>query len=141
MIRPAHRSEAAGEELHQRRLAVAVGAEQRDAIVVVDAQIEPAQHRLAGLVADRDVVQRDDRRRQRLRRRRNLDRQHLLGDDGGCGLELGQQLQPRLRLARLAGLGAEPVDERDQPLALALLLPGELAVERLALPRWRSNEV
>ena len=44
----AHRREAAGQQLHQRRLAVAVGADERDAIVVIDAQIEAPQHRLAG---------------------------------------------------------------------------------------------
>ena len=47
----------AGEQLDQRRLAVAVGAKQRDAVVIVDAQRQAAQHRPARLVADRDVVE------------------------------------------------------------------------------------
>ncbi len=38
-----------------------------------------------------------------------------------------------MRLARLGGLGAEPVDERLQVLALRLLLLGELRIEQLAL--------
>ena len=63
----------------------------------------------------------------------NRDRPHLVGDDGRDRLELGQQLQARLRLARLGGLGAEAVDEGLQVLALRLLLLGELEVERLAL--------
>ncbi len=42
-----HRLEPAGEQLRQRRLAVAVGAEQRDAVVHVDAQHKAAQDRPA----------------------------------------------------------------------------------------------
>ncbi len=58
-----HRRQAAGEQLHQRRLAVAVGAEQRNAIIVIDAQRDMPQHRPARLVADGDIVERNDRRR------------------------------------------------------------------------------
>ena len=56
-------------------------------------------------------------------------------------LQLGQQLQPRLRLARLGGLGAEAVDEGLHVLALRLLLLGELAVERLPLAPLALEEV
>ena len=45
-----------------------------------------------------------------------------LGGDGGHRLELGQTLQARLRLRRLAGLGAEAVDEALKVGALGLLL-------------------
>ena len=128
-----HRRELAGQELHQGRFAVAVGAQQRDAVVGIDSQRQLAQHRTAGLVTDRHVVDRDDGRRQHLGRRRKRDRPHLVVDDRGRRLELGQQLQPGLRLARLGGLGAEPVDERLQVLALRLLLLGELRIEQLAL--------
>jgi len=58
------RLEAADDELRQGRLAVAVGAEQRDAIVGVEPQVEPAQHRLARRVADLGMVERQDRRAQ-----------------------------------------------------------------------------
>ena len=140
--RPGHRREPAGEQLHQRRLAVAVGAEQRDAVVVVDAQREPPQHRPARLVADRDVVERDDRRRQRLRRRRDLDRPHLLGDDGRDRLELGQQLQARLRLARLGGLGAEALDEGvSAARRCASCFLASLRSSAWRSRRWRSNAV
>src|SRR5262249_43266555 len=87
----------------------------------------------ARLVADRDVVERDDRRRQRLSRRGDLDRPHFLRDHRGDRFELGQELEARLRLARLGGLGAEPIGEGGAALALGLLLLGELEVERLAL--------
>ena len=123
-----HRRQPTGDQFHQRRLAVAVGAEQRDAIVVVDAQRQPPQHRPARLVADRHVVERDDRRRQGLRRRRNHDRPHLLGDQSGDRLELGEELDARLRLPRLGGLGAEPLDEGGESFALGLLFLGELEV-------------
>ncbi len=64
----AERRQAAGEQSGKRRFAVAVGAEQRDAVVHVDAQIEIFQHRHA-VVADGDALQRQDRRRQLLRLR------------------------------------------------------------------------
>ena len=69
--------EPAGQQFDQRGFAVAVGAEQRDAVVIVDAQRQAGQDRMAGLVADIDVVGRDDRRRQQLVRRRKVDRAHL----------------------------------------------------------------
>ena len=56
-------------------------------------------------------------------------------DPRGDRLELRQQLEARLRLARLGGLGAEALDEGGQVLALRLLLLGELEIERLALAR------
>ena len=46
--RAGERREPAGEQLHQSRFAVAVRAEQRDAVVVVDAQRDVAEHRLRG---------------------------------------------------------------------------------------------
>jgi hypothetical protein len=127
------RREPAGDQLGERRLAVAVGAEQRDAVVVVDPQGDAPEHRLAGLVGGGDTVERDDRRRQQPVGIGNHDLAHLVGDAGGGRLELRQQLEPRLRLARLAGLGAEPLDEGEDVRALGLLLFRELLVERLAL--------
>src|SRR5262249_6591150 len=66
-----------------------------------------------------------------LRRRSEFDRPDLFGDHRRHWLESGQHLDARLRLARLCGLGAEAIDEGLQPLALRLLLLGELAIERL----------
>ena len=125
--------QTAGQELHQRRFAVAVGAEQRDAIVIVDAQRQPGQDRMAGLVADCDVVGGDDRRRQQLVRRRDVNRAHFVGHQCVDRLHLGQHLDARLRLSRLAGLGAEAVDEGLQMLALRVLLLDHLLVEHHAL--------
>ena len=67
-LAPGHRRQPVGEQLRQRRLALAVLAEQRDAVVLVDPQVEPAQHR-PPVVADADVLEPDDRRRQLLGRR------------------------------------------------------------------------
>ncbi len=63
---PGEGRQAAAKELGQSRLAVAVSAEQGNAIVRIDAQRQPPQHRAAGLITDRNVVERNDRRRQRL---------------------------------------------------------------------------
>ncbi len=60
--------ESAGDQLGEGRLAVAVGAEQRDAVVVVDPEVEAGEHRAVRVIADRDVLHGDDRRRHRLRR-------------------------------------------------------------------------
>src|SRR5205085_7843733 len=114
------RSKAPGEQLHQRRLAVAVGAEQRDAIVVVDPQRHPVQDRLPRVIADRDALQRDDRWRQYLLRRRERDLPDLAVDGRGNRLQLLEPLDAGLRLPRLRGLGAKAVDERLQVLALRL---------------------
>ena len=138
--RAVERREPAGEQLRDGRLAVAVGAEQRDAVVGVDAQRQAPQHRLARLVADRHAIERDDRRRERLGRRRDCDRPHLVLGDRRDRAQLGELLHARLRLARLAGLRLEAVDEGLQMLALGLLLLGDRGVERLtfgALARER----
>ena len=50
--------ELRGEQARERGLAVAIAAEQRHPVVGIDAQVEPAQHRLAA-IADRGEVERD----------------------------------------------------------------------------------
>ena len=57
LISPGDGVEAAGQELGEGRLAVAVGAEQGDAVVGIDAQVDAAQHRRARRIADIDVVE------------------------------------------------------------------------------------
>ena len=91
----------------------------------------PLQHRTARLIAGLDVLHADDRRRQPLDRRREDERVDRLVGDGGDRLELRQRLQPRLRLPRLRRLEAEAVDELLHVLALLLLLPAELDLQRL----------
>src|SRR5665213_3306891 len=88
---------------------------------------------MARLVADRDVVGGDDRRRQQFVRLRKMDRADLVGNQRVDRLHLGQHLDTRLRLARLAGFGAEAIDEGLQMLALCILLPDHLLVEHHAL--------
>src|SRR6185295_12858146 len=127
------RRETPRQQLRERRLAVAVRPEQRDAVVVVDPQRQPPQHRLARLVADRDSVKRDDRRRQRLCGRRKHDRANLVARDRDDRLHLGETLDARLRLPRLGRLGLEAIDERLQVLALGFLLFRMLGIERLLL--------
>ncbi len=50
------RREAPGEQLSERALAIAVLAEQRNAVVLVDIEIEPGQDRLAGRIANRGAL-------------------------------------------------------------------------------------
>ena len=71
---PGHGCKAAGDELHQGRFAVPVGTDQGDAVVVIDANREPPEHRASRFIADANVVESDDRWRQGLRGPRNLDR-------------------------------------------------------------------
>ena len=65
MRRPGHgsdfRLQPAGQQFGERGFAVSVGAEQGDAVVMVDAQVEPAQYRFAGSVTDGRLLQRNDR--------------------------------------------------------------------------------
>ena len=126
------RRQLAREQLDQRRLAVAVGAEQRDAVVGVDPQGDAVQHRLFRIVADRDVVDRDDRRRQHLLRHRKRDFAHVLRHQRRDRLHPLQHLDAGLGLAGLRGLGLEAVDEGLQALALVGLALGVLGVEHFA---------
>ncbi len=130
---PGLRRQATGDELREGRFAVAVRAEERDAIVAVDAQGEPPQHGLARGVARRNAVERDDRRGEILVRRGNLDRPRLVLQRRRLRLELGEQLEPGLRLARFRRLGAEAIDERHDAAPLRLAFFGKLGIERLAL--------
>ena len=126
------RLQLAGQQLDQRRLAVAVGAEQGDAVVGVDAQRDAVEHRLFRIVADRDVIDGDDRRRQHFLRRRERDFTHVLRHQRGDRLHPFQHFHAGLRLAGLGSLGLEAIDEGLQPLALVGLALGVLGVEHLA---------
>ena len=136
----AHRFQALRQQLRQSRFALAILAEQGDAVVLVDAQVQALEHHLA-IIADRYAVGGDDGGGKLVRLRegelgprlvfRRADRLHLL-----------QHLDARLRLFRLAGLCLEAVDEALQvrPAQILLLrrcrlhrplrrpLPGELIV-------------
>ena len=115
-----HGLQPSGQQLDQRGLAVAVGAQQGDAVVHVDAQVHAAQDG-AVAVADGHPVQRDQRRG-------HLVRLGEVEDDLGVvlhqrdGLQLLQRLQPALRLPGLGRLVAEAFDEGHHVLALGLLL-------------------
>ena len=52
------RCQAPGQQLHHGGFAVAVRPQQGDAVVHVEPQVEMAQHRLAGRIADLDMVER-----------------------------------------------------------------------------------
>ena len=111
----------AGDHLGECRFAGAVDAEKPDAVVDIETQVEIAQDRRA-VIADRRRFELDQGRRQRPRRRRQCKRRDTLLDDLGDWFELGESLDARLRLGRLACLGPEPVDEALQVRAFGLLL-------------------
>src|SRR5258708_12281058 len=112
LVGPRHlagdRRQGAGEELGQGRLPVAVRAEERDAVVGVDAQREPPQHRTARLITDRHVVERNDRRRQRLFGRWDRDRARLVLDAHVAWLPFCHPLYTPFPLARLLALSPPP---------------------------------
>ena len=97
---PSDRRQAPGEQTRQCCLAVAVGAEQRDAVVGVEPQIEPRQHRFSRDIADRGPLERDQRRVQLRRIRKDDPRRRLFGRQSDR-LQPGQRLEPALGLARL----------------------------------------
>ena len=96
---PSDRRQAPGEQTRQCCLAVAVGAEQRDAVVGVEPQIEPRQHRFSRDIADRGPLERDQRRVQLRRIRKDDPRRRLFGRwvcgrvNGGCPYGRRQRAQ------------------------------------------------
>ena len=68
-------------------------------------------------------------RHERAARRRQHERRDTLLDRGRDRLELGQALDARLRLRRLAGLGAEAIDEFLQVRAFGFLLGARRGLE------------
>ena len=107
-----HHRQPAAQQLGEGGLAVAVGAEQRNAVIAVNAQVDVLQDRLAGLVTDGGFLEAHQRRVDGPRRGREHERRHPVFQHVGDWLHLLQRLEPRLGLARLRCLGAEPVDER-----------------------------
>ena len=82
-----------GEHLEQGRLAVTVGAEQGDAVIAVDAQVDPFEHRGAFAVSDFAVVDGQQRGRQRPGLGEIKGHSPFVGDRGD-GLHPRQHLQP-----------------------------------------------
>ena len=129
-----HDRQGAGDHLGEGGLARAVDAQEADAVVDVQAQVQLAQDRLA-VIAHRRILQPHQGRGQRPGRGGEHERGDPLLHRQGDGLQLGQALQPGLGLGGLGGLGAEPVDEGLQMRALRLLLgPGRLQQAGLLRP-------
>ncbi len=133
---PGRDRQGAGDHLGEGGLARPVDAQQADAVVHVQPQVQVAQHRRRVAIADGGVLQPHQRRRQRARRARaGVKGATRSSTDVGDGLQLGQPLDAGLRLGGLAGLGLEAVDEALQVGALGLLLdPGRGLQPRLLRP-------
>ena len=104
-----HRLQPAGDQLGEGRLAVAVAAEEGDAVVGVEAQGQLGQHHLVA-IAGLGPLHGDHRRGGD---RRGREGEADLGLDQGLRdrLHALEHLDPALRLAGLARLVAEAVDE------------------------------
>ena len=111
----------AGEQLDQRRLARAVRPEQPEPRARPQRELHALDARVALAVAERRVLQREQRigRAQRLR---ELEIERRVDVRGGDALEPVERLEAALRLPRLGGLGAEALDELRHVRDLALLL-------------------
>ena len=126
-----HRRQLGGEQAREGGLAVAVAAEQRDAVVGVEAQVEALEDRRV-VVTDAGEVERDERRAQ-LVRRREIEAERGVVDELGDGLHLAQHLGAALRLLRGGSAGGVAGDVILQLLALGLLLGTRGGDLRLAL--------
>ena len=115
-----HRRQLGGEQAGERRLAVAVAAQQRDAVVGIDPQVEPLQHRRVGGIADRGHVERDQRRLQ-FGRAGEVEAQAGIVGERGDRLHLGEHLGARLGLLGGRGAGAVAGDVILQAGALGIL--------------------
>ncbi len=118
---PRKRLECSRQQTGQGGLAVSVGAEEGDAVVLVDAETEAAKHRPLLIVPHRGVVEahQGGARRGRFQEAEGrLPLPHRYVNRA----EALEHLQPALRLSRLGGLGAEPVHERLHPLLCGFLL-------------------
>ena len=117
---PFHRRELRRDQAGQRRLAVAVAAQQRQPVVRVDAQIDPAQDRRVA-IADRRHVHGDQRRAQ-FGRAGEAERQRGVFDRRRNRLHPRQRLGARLGLFRSGCARGVARDIILQFLPLGLLL-------------------
>ena len=130
----AARRQGSGERFEKRRLARAVGSEKTDALAGEQVPVEMGKDwrpLVFVAVAERDVGEPHELPRREVDcGKREFER--TVDMRRGDALHPFKRLDPALRLLRLRGLGAEPVDEclqvRDLPLLLGVgrLLQGEL---------------
>ena len=113
--------QGARDRLQQRRFAGAVGAEEPDAVAGQDVPVEVREYRRRVGVAQRRFLEPDQLLRGRVHGREG-ELEGAVDVRRRDALHAFQRLDPALRLLRLGGLGAEPVDERLQMRDLALLL-------------------
>ena len=132
---PVHDGQRACDHLGEGRLARAVDAEEANAVVDVEAQVQLLEYGFC-VIADAGVLQPDQRRRQRAGRRGQGEGRDPLLHRQGDRLQLGQALHAGLGLRGLGGLGAEAVHEGLQVSALGVLLDlGRLGEAGLLRPR------
>ena len=117
---PAHQVQPVRQKLGQCRFALAVFAQQGDAVILVNAQVHPPQD-LGALIAGRAALDIDNGGREVFWVGKFKAPQCSLLRRGD-GLQLGQHLDPRLRLPRLVRLVPKAVHVRLKMRAAGLLL-------------------
>ena len=130
--RAVHRRELGGEQARERGLAVAVAPEQRDAVVGIEPQVEPAEDRRFA-IADAGQVERDQRRAQFGGARGSRSCSDGSSTSSAIGCIRASALARDLRLLGGRGAGGIARDIFLQLLALGLLLLPRRGDLRLAL--------
>src|SRR4029079_6831989 len=128
-----HGLHPSGDEPGERALAVAVGAEQADAVIRIEPEIQILQYRRSRHITDAGPFQPDQRTGKGLGRVRDQERGHAFLDLLRDRLHAGERLDAALRLRGLGGLRLEARDERLDVAALIVLLLLELEIEPLLL--------
>ena len=112
----------AGQHAHQRRLAGAVVADERDAIAALDVQVDVVEHDVFVAVRLAHALQLEHHA-PALRRRRKLEVNALALGRHFEALDLLEHLDAALHLRRFGRLVAEAVDELLDALDLLVLPP------------------
>ena len=133
--------EALGDQLCKRRFAVAVLAEERDPVVVIDPEVEIAQHGALRLVARGSAFETDERACKLLGGSREDERHDALFDLRGDWRHPRKRLDAALRLCSFRCLRPEPIDEGFDALAFVVLLLLELCLEALPLTPGRFEGI
>src|SRR5918992_2061495 len=130
---PGQRLEPAGQKLREGAFAVAVLAQERDAVVVVDSQAETLENGAVRRVPDGSALETQQRARQWLLGLGEVEWDDAILELRGDRLHARQRLDAALRLRRLGRLCLEALDKRLDAAALLVLPLFELELEPLPL--------
>jgi len=124
------------EQLDQRRFAVAVEPEQRDAIVGVDAQGDAVQHWILRIIAEPNIVDRDNEATAFFSGAGKLILRTSRVTSAAIGFIFS--ISPATAWCAFPRPWLEAIDKGLQALALGVLPPGVLGIEHLGVARCSS---